>query len=221
MSRWTHIHGIIEASPFGCTQAEMTYVLETVLSHQPRVTGSERDMEVRYMIKPGYNSWSSHDELGIYYGYPNYRKYDKSAGEGQDSYLIILDADLRDRTYEYTFKELINWLCRLAKRIMVHDILIKVIDEYDKEHIISESGYGGCFNEMFEPLFEYSKKWQKKHYSVKLNRFRYLYWERDPYSGLPLSMVFDDYEDPEIDEEIQRRKEFTKKRLQEYKEARG
>lgn len=219
MSRWTHIHGIIEVSPFGHTQAEKTYVLETILEHQPRVTGSEEDMSVRYMIKPGYNHWSSHDELGVYYGYPSYRKYDKEAGEGQDSYLVILDADLRDRTYRSTFKELINWLCRLSKRVMVDDILIKIIDEYGEEHIISESGYGGCFHEMFESPFRYSDKWEKIH-GRKLNRFRYLCWEMDPYSGLPLSMLSDDYEDPEVDEELARRKEFEERRAEELRRAR-
>lgn len=219
MSRWTHIHGIIEAYVFGEAQAEKTYILETILSHQPNVTGSEENMSVRYMIKPGYNSWSSHDELGVYYRYPNYREHDKEAGEGQDLYLIILDADLRDRTYKRTFKELINWLCRLSKRIVVHDILIKIIDEWDKEHIISESGYDSCFYEMSEPAYRFLPG-DKYSRDRKLNRFRYLSWERDPYSGLPLTMIADDYEDPEVDEELARRKEFEERRVEKYRRAR-
>lgn len=212
MSMWTHIHGVIDAYVFGNTQAEKTYVLETILSHQPRVTGSEGDMAVQYTPKPGHDSWSSHDELGVYYGYSAYRGGDRTAGEGQDHYLLTISADLRDRAYIRTFKELMNWLCRLAKRVIVSDILIKVTDEYGKEHIISESGYGGCFYEMSEPVYRYLPGEEKYRRDKRLNRFRYLMWERDPYSGLPLSMVSDDYEDPEIDEELERRAEFERKR---------
>ena len=40
MSWWTHIRGPVEVSVPGRTQAEIDYILQTVLDHLPRVTGS-------------------------------------------------------------------------------------------------------------------------------------------------------------------------------------
>lgn len=64
MSIWTSIHGTIEVSPVGRTQAEKRYVLDTVLEHLPVVTGSEKDMRV-YVIQPdGFDRSSNVDEFG-------------------------------------------------------------------------------------------------------------------------------------------------------------
>ena len=65
MSWWTHIRGMITVSPMGRTQAEKRYILETVLEHLPRVTGSEGDMDVHIVQRSGYNLSSSHDEFGM------------------------------------------------------------------------------------------------------------------------------------------------------------
>lgn len=63
MSSWTYINGTITAEPLGRTQAEKRYILETVLNHLPRVTGSKGDMDVYIIQKNGYNSSLSHDEF--------------------------------------------------------------------------------------------------------------------------------------------------------------
>ena len=41
MSFWSYVRGMIEVYPMGRTQAEMRYILETVLSHLPPVTEYE------------------------------------------------------------------------------------------------------------------------------------------------------------------------------------
>ena len=64
MSWWTYVYGTIVVSPAGRTQAEKRYVLDTVLDHVPRVTGSEGDMNVYVIQKKGYDSSSSCDEFG-------------------------------------------------------------------------------------------------------------------------------------------------------------
>ena len=64
MSWWTHIKGVIEVNVPGRTQAEIQYVLETVLDHLPRVTGSEGDMNVYIAREAGYNNSCSCDEFG-------------------------------------------------------------------------------------------------------------------------------------------------------------
>ena len=65
MSNWTHIRGMITVSPFGRTQAEKRYILDTVLEHLPRVTGSEGDMEVHVIQRSGHDMSCSHDEFGM------------------------------------------------------------------------------------------------------------------------------------------------------------
>ena len=46
MSSWTYINGTVTVCPMGRTQPEKRYILETVLNHLPRVTGSGGDMDV-------------------------------------------------------------------------------------------------------------------------------------------------------------------------------
>lgn len=64
MSNWTYVSGVVDVMPLGRSQAEKRYILDTVLAHLPKVTGSERDMNVYVIQKNGYNSSSSHDEFG-------------------------------------------------------------------------------------------------------------------------------------------------------------
>lgn len=153
MSWWSYIHGTIVVSPVGRTQAEKRYVLDTVLDHLPRVMGSERDMSVYVIQKNGYNSSSSCDEFGDvtnnlidHYG-------QKSRKRGwlrmQDEYILVVDGSLRDRDFEETFRQFQKWLIRLAKRISVHSVLIKVWD-FSKSTLIQDNDYGYYWG-----LFEY------------------------------------------------------------------
>ena len=64
MSYWTYINGTITVCPMGRTQLEKRYILETVLSHLPRVTGSEGDMNTYIIQKNGYSGSYSCDEFG-------------------------------------------------------------------------------------------------------------------------------------------------------------
>lgn len=41
MSSWTYVQGLIELDVPGRTQAEKNYILQTVIDHLPKVTGSE------------------------------------------------------------------------------------------------------------------------------------------------------------------------------------
>lgn len=139
MSWWSYIHGTIVVSPTGRTQAEKRYILDTVLDHLPRVTGSERDMNVYVIQKNGHNSSSSHDEFGQRtnnlfdrYGYKN-----REHGwlQMQDEYILVVDGSLRDREFEETFRAFQKWLIRLSKRVTVKSVLVK-INDYDKSKLI-------------------------------------------------------------------------------------
>ena len=158
MSQWTHIFGTIRVIPMGRTQAEKTYILKTVLEHLPVVTGSEEDMDVYVNQQNGYNASSSTDEFG-------YRTNNLRDGVGrrsqlngwlrtQDCYLLTVSGDLRDRDFDRTYREFVNWLCRLSKRLLVYKVLVEISDGYEKYAQISEdcSRDENC---MFHELFEY------------------------------------------------------------------
>ena len=46
MSNWTYVQGLIELDVPGRTQAEKNYILQTVIDHLPKVTGSEKSMNI-------------------------------------------------------------------------------------------------------------------------------------------------------------------------------
>ena len=54
MSYWTYLTGTITVGVMGRTQAEKRYILDTVLDHLPRVTGSEGDMDIYVTQKNGH-----------------------------------------------------------------------------------------------------------------------------------------------------------------------
>lgn len=196
MSYWTHIHGVITVSPMGRTQPEKRYVLDTILAHLPRVTGSEGDMQIYVVPKNGHDMWCSHNEF-------------MQSIPGQDitlqsEYLLVLDADLRDRKFEETLRELSNWLNRLAKRVFVDDVLIK-LSGYGK----TDTGYKlkelvildvEPYAEMFEPLARTSDElpsWAE-----------YLLWEKAKNSDLPMLLHHKYIADPDTDAEVNRRHEY-------------
>lgn len=63
MSMWTYVRGLIELGVPGRTQAEKDYILQTVVDHLPKVTGSEGDVDIHIVRAYGHNMWSNRDEL--------------------------------------------------------------------------------------------------------------------------------------------------------------
>lgn len=192
MSYWTYVKGVVEVSPMGRTQAEVRYILDTVLAHLPLVTGSERDMTVHVVQRVGHNESSSHDEFGQWT--PN-KWHDM-----QRNFLIVVEGNLRDRFLEQTKREFLKWLCRLAKRVFVRDVLVRI------------SGFGGCvvidnvdpFYEMFE-----SPSWgTPKGKEPSTNWCEYLMWDRAKDSDYPLKLAYKYVDDPENDAEFLRRMEY-------------
>lgn len=203
MSYWTHIMGTIKVSPPGRTQAEKRYILDTVLSHLPNVTGSERDMYVTVMESHGCESSSSHDEFQMstdnlvdHYGQRNRKRGWLRCHE---DYLLIVEGHLRDREFEETYKEFIKWLCRLSKRMDVKEVLVK-IDGYNRSEIIDNSlltrpkhSYKTKFGQMFE-----DPSWCNK--TGEPAWWEYLMWDRYKDTSIPLEHVVKYYYDPEADE---------------------
>ena len=163
MSWWTYVNGLIMVEPAGCTQPEKRYVLETVLAHLPKVTGSEEVMKVKKKKKVGYS------------GSANFNEFFETAYRGdiktQDYYYLVLEGQFRDRMYEQTFRELNKFLNRLAKRVYVDDILIRLTG-WDKEIVISNS-------DPYQDMYEYSADSNKDEPAW----WEYLLWDRDPAGG--------------------------------------
>lgn len=176
MSSWTYIKGLVEVMPFGRTQAEKRYILDTVLDHLPLVTGSENDMNVYIIKRKGHDMSSSHNEFsqmanngtGIYCGFKT-----------QSTYYLLVEGSLRDRKFDETYKEFQNWLCRLAKRLEVSDVLVEVKD-WKKSILIRNQD--NCYTKMLE-----EPSWYRSSDSV--NWCEYLMWEEFEDGQPPIGLV--------------------------------
>lgn len=115
MSKWTRVVGAVVVNAPGDSQHACRFVVDGVLAHLPKVTGSERDMGVYVTQQEGRDVSSSIDEFG-----------DWVETEWQSTYVISLYGALRDRTFDETLRELSAFLCRLAKRLDVWDISVTV-----------------------------------------------------------------------------------------------
>ena len=190
MSFWTYISGIIEATSMGRTQPETRYILDTVLSHLPLVTGSENNMQTYVIQKNGHSISCSHDEFGQWSNLGNgHHRF-----ELQDQYIIVVDASLRDRIFDETLKEFSNWLCRLSKRVMVNDVLVR-IDGYDKHIILQNTD--DVYGQMFE-----EPSWVG---STEPTWSEYLMYSKAKQSEYPMLLAYKYYSDKENDTEVERR----------------
>lgn len=163
MSWWTYVNGLIMVEPAGCTQPEKRYVLETVLAHLPKVTGSEEDMKIHIVQKEGYSGSANFNEF--------FETVYREDFKTQDCYYLILEGQFRDRMYEQTFRELNKFLNRLAKRVYVNDILIRLTG-WDKEIVISNS-------DPYQDMYEHSADSNKDEPAW----WEYLLWDRDQSGG--------------------------------------
>lgn len=213
MSDWTYINGTITVEPLGRTQAEKRYILETVLNHLPRVTGSEGDMDVYIIQKNGWNSSSSHDEFGertnnlvdIY----GYKSFDRGRMMVQYEYILVVNAALRDREFDQTYREFVKWLVRLCKRVMCEDVLVE-IKGYDKSTVIKDRNIQNknySYKSVFDGLFE-DPSWCEG--IEEPNWTEYLMWDRAKDSDYPMKLAYKYFDDEENDKEIERRKAWEK-----------
>lgn len=203
MSWWTHIRGTVMASPMGRSQPEKRYILDTVLEHLPRVTGSEGDMDVHVIQRTGHDMSTSHDEFGMrtnnltdpLYGGKSYKN---GWHEVQTQYILVLDGDLRDRSFEETKRDLMKWLCRLAKRVTVYEILVELTGDYDRRMLISDDTYK--FWNMHE-----DPSWVEDNKDHEPNWCEFMMWERGYNSDMPMKLMYKYYKDEKNDAEVERR----------------
>lgn len=161
MSSWVYVKGLVEVSVPGRTQPEIRYILDTVLSHLPDLYGSEGGMKVHAVKRDGMSLSSNHDEFGNYIP----RRYwdDDNCREIENSYFLVLEANLRDAYFEQTYRELQNYLCRLAKRVRIDYLNVDIYGHSkswkQKRAHIDRCGYYYCMYERPSWLDEDSKNW--------------------------------------------------------------
>lgn len=173
MSNWSYINGVITVEPLGRTQPEKRYILDTVLDHLPRVSGSEGDMDVYVNQKKGYNSSCSADEFGYVTNNLVDSYGDKTRKGGwlrtQDTYLVVVNASLRDMEFNETLKAFNHWMCRFAKRIDIRDVLVEIKGDGRNAMIKNTNG---AYSEMFE--YPSWSNWGRKKRTE--NWCEYLMW---------------------------------------------
>lgn len=209
MSYWTHINGTVVVHPMGRTQAEKRYILDTVLEHLPIVSGSERDMNVYVIQKNGYNCSSSHDEFGEVTNNLIDNYGDKSRKRGwlrtQNEYILVVDGALRDRHFNQTYREFQKWLCRLAKRIDVVDVMVEV-KGYGRSAIIRNPviKHSRLFDTVYGQMNE-KPTWSRLNDDGEPNWCEYLMWDRAKNSDYPMMLGYKYFTDEDNDKEVERR----------------
>lgn len=198
MSAWTYITGVITVQPMGRTQPEKRYILDTVLEHLPRVSGSEEGMYVHVIQNSGYSGFCSHNEFGERTNAG--RRSDRH--KTQSHYSVVLQGSLRDRYFEETLIELNKWLNRLAKRVDVEDILVKLtghsIKDYsERTHTISDP-------KPYAEMAEYPS-WCTEKSGGEPCWCEYLMWDAAKDSWYPAVLAYKYFNDPENDAEVERR----------------
>ena len=196
MSSWTYITGVIKTIPMGRTQHEKRYILDTILDHMPRVSGSEQDMHVHVIQKHGHNSSCSHNEFGECIRWKD--------NETQSDYFVVIEAALRDRYFEETLRELNKWLNRFAKRAGIEEILIK-LSGYDsgrqwRELVISNP-------KPYEQMVEWPS-WSDRS-NGEPAWCEYLMWDYAKDSWYPMTLGYKYFNDPENDAEVERRMKYA------------
>lgn len=215
MSFWTYIQGTITVRPMGRTQPEKRYILETVLNHLPRVTGSEGDMDVYIIQKNGYNSSCSRDEFGEATNNLIDRHGNKSRKTGwlrtQDDYILVVSAALRDKKFEETYREFMKWFVRLCKRVGCEDVLVE-IKGYDRSTVIKNRNIQRekySYKSVFDGLFEDPSLCNDNKDGYKEpNWCEFMMWDRAKDSSYPMMLAYKYFNDEENDKEVERRMNY-------------
>lgn len=138
MSDWTYVNGIIQVDTMAKTTAQAIFIANTVIDHLPAITGSEGDVSY-YTISPkGYNCSSNADEFNQFSNL-KYRNYNRLFNY-KSNVLIVLNGQLRDRSFDKTLKETSKVLSRLSVRLYIVECLVSVCS-YGKNFVFNNPDY--------------------------------------------------------------------------------
>ena len=216
MSSWTDVTGTVVVNVSGESQPQLRYILETVLAHLPRVSGSEGDMKVYINEMGGTSCSASTDEFLCF------TDKTKAGFKTQPFYILSLHGWLRDRTLDETYKSLVKWLCRLAKRVMVKSVTVSVTS-YEGSRVINVSDRYGYHKNPFSTMWEHPS-WSHhgcNYLGKNINGDSYsepAWWEFmfpeqiwTSKGCLPISLVYKYISNPNVDAEVERRSDWINK----------
>lgn len=126
----------------------------------------------------------------------------------QDEYILVLDAALRDREFEGTYREFMKWLVRLGKRISIEDILVK-INGYEKSTIIKDRNVQNkrhSYKSVFSELFE-NPSWCNN--TGEPNWTEFMMWSKAKNSSYPMLLAYKYFDDEENNKEVERRMNYS------------
>lgn len=169
-----------------------------------------------YIIqKNGYNSSCSCDEFGevtnnLTDWYGN-KSHTRGALRTQDEYILVVNAALRDREFEQTYREFMKWFVRLCKRVGCEDVLVE-IKGYDKSTVIKDRNIQRkkySFKSVFDDLFE-DPSWcnDNKDGYKEPNWCEFMMWDRAKDSNYPMTLAYKYFNDKENDQEVERRMNY-------------
>ena len=158
MSWWTSVHGIVTVEVPGNDQRVKDFIVGEVVDHLPRVTGSEGDMHIEIVRRDGFNGSSTGDGFGMASNLGRRGRW----FDTQDCYDLVLDGALRDRRREQTLREFSAFMSRLASRLRIGNILVRVSNCYDWEHVFSDAA---PWRRMYRPPFDYDGVCGARHWS--------------------------------------------------------
>ena len=127
----------------------------------------------------------------------------------QDEYILVVDAALRDREFNQTYREFMKWLVRLGKRVMIDHILVK-ISGYDKTTVIKDRSVKNekySWKNVFDNLFE-NPSWTNDDGEV--NWCEYMLYPRAKDSDYPMMLAYKYFNDKENDKEVERRMKYER-----------
>lgn len=208
MSYWTYVDGVIDVRPMGRTPAESRYILETVLSHLPIVSGSERCMAIEIVDIGCYGS-CSHDEFMQHYRRPNLKGEWRRSVDSEAEYKLVVTGKLRDRYFSDTHKEFLKWLIRLAKRVWVTGVFVRITGDeigHKWENKSTIFNYPDGLHDLLEdPSWACDVPLDEDGFPSSTNWCEYLMWDRAQDYDMPLDLFFRKYADKKVDEEWLRR----------------
>lgn len=170
-------------------------------------------MNVYVIQKNGHNGSSSCDEFGErtnnLVDWHGNRTRSRGMLRVQDEYILVVDAALRDREFDETYREFIKWLVRLGKRVMIDNVLVQ-ISGYDKstiikDHCIQNEKYS--YQNVFFNLFE-DTSWIRDDGEV--NWCEYMLYPRAKNSFYPMMLTYKYFNDEENDKEVERRMKYER-----------
>ena len=148
MSAWTYVMGAVRVGTPAHSTEQAEYIVKTVLNHLPEVTGSERNMRVIVVSSSNSCITQDWDEFGH-----GTKAVKRDGFRITSDYLLTVEGQLRDRNIEETYREIIRWLCRLAKRLSVEEICLKI--KGNRTLLITDAT-------PFEKMYETESNWVER-----------------------------------------------------------